>query len=115
MKILVVDDELNIRLLLQEIFNLKGYDTTLAENGEQALSMIRNQQYDIVFLDRKMPVLSGEATLNQIRTFSDIPVYLISAFQTDEEVQTIKSKGATGVLMKPFTIDEVLNIAQKYA
>ncbi|WP_414045657.1 response regulator [Macrococcus equi] len=114
MKILVVDDEPNIRLLLQEIFKLKGYTTELAENGKRGLEMLRTNDYDLVFLDRKMPIMSGDEALNELRTFSDVPVYLISAFQTDEQIKSIKVTGATGVLMKPFTIDEVLKIAENF-
>lgn len=115
MKILVIDDEPNIRLLFQEIFKMKGYDTEIAENGKIGLQMIKANYYDLVFLDRKMPVMSGDETLNQLRAFSDVPVYLISAFQTDEEVRSIKETGATGILMKPFTIDEVVKIAEKFS
>jgi len=115
MKILVIDDEPNIRLLFQEIFKLKGYDTEIAENGKIGLEMLKENYYDLIFLDRKMPVMSGDETLEQLRKFSDVPVYLVSAFQTDEEIQSIKQTGATGVLMKPFTIDEVVKIAEKFS
>lgn len=115
MKILVIDDEPNIRLLFQEIFKLKGYDTGIAENGKIGLEMLKENYYDLIFLDRKMPVMSGDETLEQLRKFSDVPVYLVSAFQTDEEIQSIKQTGATGVLMKPFTIDEVVKIAEKFS
>jgi len=115
MKILVIDDEPNIRLLFQEIFKMKGYDTEIAENGKIGLEMLKENYYDLIFLDRKMPVMSGDETLEQLRKFSDVPVYLVSAFQTDEEIQSIKQTGATGVLMKPFTIDEVVKIAEKFS
>lgn len=115
MKILVIDDEPNIRLLFQEIFKMKGYDTEIAENGKIGLEMLKENYYDLIFLDRKMPVMSGDETLDQLRKFSDVPVYLVSAFQTDEEIQSIKQTGATGVLMKPFTIDEVVKIAEKFS
>lgn len=115
MKILVIDDEPNIRLLFQEIFKMKGYDTEIAENGKIGLELIKSNDYDLVFLDMKMPVMSGDETLSQLRAFSDVPVYLISAFQTDEAIRSIKQTGATGVLMKPFTIDEVVKIAEKFS
>ncbi|MCE4957574.1 response regulator [Macrococcoides caseolyticum] len=115
MKILVIDDEPNIRLLLQEIFVLKGYEADLAENGIEGLRLIKENHYDLVLLDRKMPVMSGDETLIEIRKFSDVPVFLVSAFQTDGQIQAIIAKGATGVLMKPFTIDEVVKIAEKFS
>ncbi|WP_414042275.1 response regulator [Macrococcus animalis] len=115
MKILVIDDEPNIRLLFQEIFKLKGWETELAEHGKKGLELIKSNNYDLIFLDRKMPIMSGDETLNEIRMFSEVPVYLVSAFQTDEQIQSIKYKGATGVLMKPFTIDEVVKIAEKFS
>lgn len=115
MKILIIDDEFNIRLLFQEIFKIHGYDTDVAENGKIGLEMMKEHHYDLVFLDRNMPVMSGDETLNRIRTFSDVPVYLISAFQTDEQIRSIKATGASGILMKPFTIDEVVKIAEKFS
>ncbi|TDM10538.1 response regulator [Macrococcus lamae] len=114
LRILVIDDEDNIRLLLKEIFTLYGMTTDEAENGRVALDMMATERYDLVFMDKRMPVMSGCETLEQIRKVSDVPVYLISAYQTSEEIEKIKKLGIDGILMKPFSIAEVAEIAKKY-
>lgn len=114
MKILIVDDEMNIRLLFKEILSIQGIEADEAEHGKKGLGMVIVNDYDIIFLDRRMPVMSGEETLREMRKYTDRPIYLISAFQTDEQIKRLKSRGASGILMKPFTIEEVVNIVQKY-
>ncbi|TDM01153.1 response regulator [Macrococcus hajekii] len=114
MRILVIDDETNIRLLLAEIFSLNGYQVEEAENGLIALKMVRDTAYDLIMMDKRMPVMNGEETLIEIRKYTDTPIYVISAFQSAEEVERLYSLGASGVLTKPFTMKEVLAIAERY-
>lgn len=114
-RILVIDDEKNIRLLLKEIFSMYGFTTDEAENGQAGLVMLEQSQYDLVFLDKRMPVMSGEETLRKLRAHSRIPVYLISAYQTNEEIDRIINLGIDGILMKPFSIADVAKIAEKYS
>ncbi|UBH08413.1 response regulator [Macrococcus armenti] len=114
MKILIVDDEMNIRLLLKEILMMNNVDSDEAEHGKMGLEKVMQQHYDMIFLDRRMPIMSGDETLVEMRKHTDVPIYLISAFQTDEQIAELKQNGATGILMKPFTIEEVTNIVQNY-
>ncbi|UTG99893.1 response regulator [Macrococcoides canis] len=114
MKILIVDDEMNIRFLFKEILSIQDIETDEAEHGKKGLEMVMETDYDIIFLDRRMPVMSGEETLSEMRKYTDRPIYLISAFQTDEQIEELKSRGASGILMKPFTIEEVMDTVQNY-
>ncbi|KAA1039271.1 response regulator [Macrococcus equipercicus] len=113
-RILVIDDEDNIRLLLKEIFALYGLTMDEAENGRVGLDKLAAAHYDLVFMDKRMPVMSGFETLERLREVSDVPVYLISAYQTSEEMEAFISLGIEGILMKPFSIEEVAEIALKY-
>ncbi len=80
-KILVVDDEKNIRLLLQEELNDEGYDVIQAESGEIALKKIKSEKPDVVTLDIKMPGEDGLTVLRRIReTEYDLPVIICSAY-----------------------------------
>ncbi len=80
-KILVVDDEYNIRLLLKEELTDEGYDVVLAENGAAALRMIQEEKPDLVTLDIKMPGEDGLSVLRKIReTEYDLPVIICSAY-----------------------------------
>jgi len=79
-KILVVDDEQNIRTLLREELTDEGYDVLLAENGAQALAMIKEEKPDLVTLDIKMPGEDGLSLLRKIREIEyDLPVIICSA------------------------------------
>ncbi len=80
-KILIVDDEKNIRLLLKEELSDEGYEVIAAENGEIALQMIDNEKPDLVTLDIKMPGEDGLSVLRKIReTAYDLPVIICSAY-----------------------------------
>ena len=80
-KILVVDDEKNIRLLLKEELQDEGYDVIMAENGATALEMIQEQTPDLVTLDIKMPGEDGLSILRKIREIEyDLPVIICSAY-----------------------------------
>lgn len=114
MKILIIDDEVNIRLLLKEIFNLVDYETKEASNGQMGLELLDQEAFDLVILDQRMPVMNGEITLAKIREKFDIPVIMISAFQTKAEVDQLIELGANEVVMKPFDIQELLKIVKNY-
>lgn len=80
-KVLVVDDEKNIRLLLNEELTDEGYDVITAESGAVALEKIKNEHPDIVTLDIKMPGEDGLSILRKIREIEyDLPVIICSAY-----------------------------------
>lgn len=80
-KILVVDDEENIRLLLREELEDEGYEVLTAESGEQALELVKAERPDLVTLDIKMPGESGLMSLRKIREIDyDLPVILCTAY-----------------------------------
>ena len=80
-KILVVDDEQNIRTLLREELTDEGYDVLLAENGAQGLTMIKEEKPDLVTLDIRMPGEDGLSLLRKIREIEyDLPVIICSAY-----------------------------------
>lgn len=80
-KILVVDDEKNIRLLLEEELTDEGYEVITANNGAMALKMIREEKPDLVTLDIKMPGEDGLSILRKIREIEyDLPVIICSAY-----------------------------------
>jgi DNA-binding response OmpR family regulator len=80
-KILVVDDEKNIRLLLHDELSDEGYDVVLADSGEVAMRMIREEKPDLVTLDIKMPGEDGLSILRKIREIEyDLPVIICSAY-----------------------------------
>ena len=107
MKILVVDDE---QLLVKGIrFNLEneGYTVTTAENGQQAVDLAKGQNFDLIILDVMMPVKSGIEACTEIRTFSDVPVIMLTARSEDSDKLAGFACGADDYVTKPFNILEL--------
>ena len=107
MKILVVDDE---ELLVKGIrFNLKsdGYDVITGSNGLEAIQLVKNEQPDLVVLDVMMPEMDGLTACSNIRTFSDVPIILLTAKVDDMDKLMGFDCGADDYLTKPFNILEL--------
>jgi DNA-binding response OmpR family regulator len=107
-RVLVVDDEADIRELLRELLARAGYDVVEAPNGSEALKVFYSQQPDFVILDVQMPLLDGWATLGRIRELSDVPVLMLTA--RAEELDKVRGlrAGADDYLTKPFGRQELL-------
>jgi len=98
-KILVVDDEENIRLLFKEELEEEGYDVDTASNGLEALEKVKVAPFDIIVLDIKMPVMDGIQALNAIKNMNkDQPVILCSAY--GEFKQDVSSWVSDGYVVK---------------
>jgi DNA-binding response OmpR family regulator len=106
--ILLVDDEERIINFLKAKFKLSGYDVLVATNGAEALEQFRTHQPDLVVLDLVMPKMDGFDVLKELRSFSSVPVIILSAKR--EDVDKIKGLhlGADDYLPKPFNPDELL-------
>ncbi|HNT43080.1 MAG TPA: response regulator [Syntrophorhabdaceae bacterium] len=98
-RVLVVDDEENIRLLFKEELEEEDYDVETASNGMEALEKIKGAPFDVVVLDIKMPVMDGIQTLNAIKNINkDQPVILCSAY--GEFKQDLSSWVSDGYVVK---------------
>src|SRR6266516_2823390 len=107
-RVLVVDDEADIRELVRELLGRAGYDVVEAPNGSEALRAFYSQQPDLVILDVQMPVLDGWETLTRIREVSDVPVMMLTA--RAEELDKVRGlrAGADDYVTKPFGRQELL-------
>ncbi|MGE0494772.1 MAG: response regulator transcription factor [Vulcanimicrobiota bacterium] len=107
-KILVVDDETSIIDYLRLGFKYEGYDVASALNGQDALELVRSDAPDLVVLDRMLPDLDGLTVCQRIRTFTDIPILMLSARgEVEDRVEGLQ-KGADDYLPKPFEFEELL-------
>ena len=108
MHILIVEDEVKIAEYLAKGLNESGYSTTIAENGVRALSCLQQQSFDLVLLDVMLPDLDGWQVLQTLRTFSQIPVLMLTA--RDHVLDRVKGLelGADDYLTKPFSYIELL-------
>ena len=108
-KILVTDDEENIRNLLCETLRLSGYSPTPAQSGTEALNLIKKTQFDLVLLDINMPVVNGFMVLEKIRSSnSNLPVIMLSARSDKSDVVAGLRDGADDYVSKPFSIEELI-------
>lgn len=108
-KILIVDDAADIRVLLQFYLKEHGYeDVQCCESAEQALELLAQQPFNIMFLDIEMPKVRGPELLEDlIHWYPDLHVIMCSAHKTLENVQHCWQIGAKGFLSKPFSAAQV--------
>lgn len=105
-RILVADDEESIRWVLSRALKKKGFRVDLAEDGNQALSMFRSNQYDLAVLDIKMPGLQGIELLKKVQVdFPETLVIIMTAESTMENAVAAMKNGAYDYLTKPFDLD----------
>ena len=107
-RVLVVDDDPDIRGLLRELLDRRGFDVTEARDGQEALRAFFAERPDLVVLDVAMPVLDGWKTLERIRELSDVPVVMLTARTTELEKTRGLRAGADDYVTKPFGRQELL-------
>lgn len=110
-KILIVDDEQGIRLLLEEVFKREGLATFLAASGIEALEIIRKVKLDAILLDLKLPSMDGKEVLKRIKiTLPNVPVVIMSASGEIDLIQETMELGASHYMIKPFDIFELRDV-----
>lgn len=107
-RILIVDDEQQIRRFLRISLASQGYAVLEAENGEQALAAVYTQAPDVVLLDLGLPDMDGQEVLQGIREHSAVPVIVVSVRDREEEKVLSLDNGANDYVTKPFGIQELL-------
>ena len=110
-RILVVDDQAGMRLSLKGILTRKGYNVSVAEDGTQALEMVRQTKYRLILMDIKMPGLSGVETFIRIKAISpETTVVMMTAFAAEDEIRQAIREGAYTIVHKPFEIEKILGV-----
>jgi len=108
MKVLIAEDDENIRRGLAEILRAEGYDTVEAEGGDAAVRLFASEQPDFVCLDIMMPGLSGYDVCRKIRETSRVPIVFISAKSEEIDKVVGLELGADDFIVKPFGVKEVI-------
>lgn len=107
-KILIIDDEKNIRTTLKYCFKEEKYNIDIAINGDEGLEKIKNEKFDLVLLDIQMPGLTGMQVLEKIREFeTKVNVIMMTAYGTIEKAVEAMKLGAIDFITKPFTPEEI--------
>ena len=113
-KILVVDDELNMRLVLKAMLKKEGYQVVTAADGQEALQVLRKEKIAVVATDLKMPKLDGMGLLDRIMQDDPaLPVIILTAYGTVANAVDALKKGAFDYLTKPFEQDELKTVILK--
>ena len=107
-KILVVEDDSTVRNLITTTLKANHYDYESAPNGESALLSVTTGQPDIVLLDLGLPDMDGVEIIKRIRSWSQMPIIVISARSEDADKITALDAGADDYLTKPFSVAELL-------
>lgn len=109
MRLLIVDDEKNIRTSIVDFFSMEGIETAEAQNGLAAQKLLSEQSFDGVVLDLRMPGMDGLTLLRWLRGEGrPVPVVMISAYGEIEDAVTAMKEGAADYLVKPFDPTELL-------
>ncbi len=108
-KILIVDDEARILLLLQSLLKANGYETVTAKDGNTALALVKKDAFDLVITDLRMSPMDGMTLFREIQTVHPtMPVILLTAYASVETAIEALKSGAFDYLSKPFKVDEML-------
>jgi two-component system, OmpR family, KDP operon response regulator KdpE len=107
-KILVIDDEMQIRRLLQLTLEPTAYNIKFAENGKDGIIMAGNERPELVILDLGLPDIEGIEVLKHIREWTTVPVIILSVRSSESDIISCLDAGADDFLVKPFRTGELL-------
>lgn len=115
-RLLIVDDERDIRFLLVLLFEGSGFDVDSAENGAVAVARLADERYDIVVLDVMMPVLDGWGVLANLADRTELPpIVMLTAHSTAGDRLRAFQMGATAFMDKPFDPDRLADLVTELA
>ncbi len=107
-RILVVDDDPQIRRAMRTTLTARGYEVADARTGEEALENLRSGAYDLVLLDMNMPGMGGIETCRRIRSASDIAIIMLTVSNSEKDKVEALDAGADDYITKPFSTPELL-------
>lgn len=114
-QILIVDDNPHMCSLLADTLEVFAYKGIAAKDGEEALHRLREDSFDMVITDLRMPRMGGMDLLRTIKdSFPDLPVVVITGFGTDSSKSDALSSQADDFLSKPFKVDEIQKLLKKH-
>ena len=113
-KILAIDDEQNIRRLIESEFTLEGYEVQTARDGQEGLKLLEEQAFDIVLLDIKLPRMNGIEVLRRVKKkYPSTEVLMITGYGDIKTAVESMKLGASDYITKPFKLDELLALVKR--
>ena len=112
-KVLIVDDNIAFCENVADILEMKGYETVSIHDGAKALEVVKEDGFDLVLMDIKMPVMNGVETFKKIKKVApQIPVIMMSAYAVEDLIREVLREGAFGILQKPLDIEYLFSIME---
>jgi CheY-like chemotaxis protein len=112
-RILVVDDEPDVREMMCTVLAAEGYEVVAVEDGLQALSAAQRTRFDLVTMDLRMPGMGGRETLSRLRALDPvIQVLVVSGYATPEDSEACIALGAHAVVRKPLDLPRLLGFVE---
>jgi DNA-binding response OmpR family regulator len=111
-KILAVDDESDVLMVIKTGLEVEGFDVITAGNGRDALALAKEEKPDLILLDVMMPIMDGFQALKALKADEDtcmIPVVMLTGLSERAKIQEALSSGTSYYIVKPFDFDEVVN------
>jgi len=107
-KVLIVDDDKAVRDFLRRLVSILGAEVFEAEDGFKAVEMAKNEDYDLYFLDVRMPGIDGLETFRQIRKiYPSARIIMITGYAVEDTLEQAQKEGISGIIRKPFNINEL--------
>ena len=111
LKIIIVDDDVDVAESLAEIFEFDGHEVALAHNGEDAVRAVGTQDFDFAFMDVMMPGMNGVECFRKIHEIRpDIKVFMMTGYSVESLLNEATEGGASGIFFKPVAAAEVRQI-----
>lgn len=114
--IMVIENEVSNRILIERVLSTRGYHCISASNGREALAMLEQARVDLILTDLSMPVLDGYRTTQLIRArpgMESVPIVAVTAFALNDEGEAARQIGCTEYLTKPFKPRQLLEVVER--
>ena len=114
--ILIVENEVSNRILIERVLSTRGYRCVSASNGREALNILDHEQVDLILTDLSMPVLDGYRTTQLIRArpaLANVPIVAVTAYTLNDESEAAMHIGCTEYLTKPFKPRQLLEVVDR--
>lgn len=114
--ILIVENEVSNRILIERVLSTRGYRCISASNGQEALNLLDKEKVDLILTDLSMPVLDGYQTTQLIRArpgMANVPIVAVTAYALNDESEAAMRIGCTEYLTKPFKPRQLLEVVER--
>jgi DNA-binding response OmpR family regulator len=116
LKVLIIDDDPGIRMLLSKFLQREGYETVMAENGLEGVEMAKRQSPDLIIMDVVMPQMDGLTAARLIKFYkplSTVPILFLTAKDAEKEIELAQEVRAEVYITKPFDVRQVIQVVKE--